>query len=202
MSTVADVHDQLRQTDLAPLVESYGEVTLEPADDLFERLVVSIVNQLISTEAARTIRKRLFAAVDITPEGILAAKESTLREAGLSPQKTEYVRAVATWFVEEQVTADQFKGQSDTAVIDTLTEINGIGVWTAKMTLMFGLGRPDVFPVEDLAVRRGMTALFDDDSRPEMRARAEAWAPYRSTAALYIWEYYVDENSTVDSIVS
>jgi len=186
---VVDVHDQLRQTDLAPLVESYGELSVAPAEDLFERLVISIINQLISTEAARTIRKRLFAAVDITPEAILAAEESTLREVGLSPQKTEYVRAVAQWFLAEGVTADQFAGQSDRAVIETLTEITGIGVWTAKMTLIFGLGRPDVFPVEDLAVRRGMTALFGDDSRPEMRARAEGWAPYRSTATLYIWEY-------------
>jgi DNA-3-methyladenine glycosylase II len=187
---------------LEPLVDAYGEVTLEPAEDLFERLVISIINQLISTEAARTIRKRLFASVDITPEDILAAEASTLREAGLSPQKTEYVRAAASWFAEEQVTVDQFEGQSDSDVIDELTEIKGVGVWTAKMTLMFGLGRPDVFPVEDLAVRRGMTALFGDDSRPAMRARAADWAPYRSTATLYIWEYYVDETPTVDGIGS
>jgi DNA-3-methyladenine glycosylase II len=114
---VADVHDQLRQTDLAPLVDTYGELTLTPADDLFERMIVSIINQLISTEAARTIRQRLFAAVDITPEGILAAEASTLREAGLSPQKVEYVQAVATRFAEDRVTADQFAGQSNTAVI-------------------------------------------------------------------------------------
>jgi len=199
---VADAHDHLRQTELAPLVDAYDELTLKTADDLFERLVVSIINQLISTEAARTIRQRLFAAVEITPEAILSAEESMLREAGLSPQKVEYVQAVATWFVDEQVTADQFAGRSNTAVIETLTEINGIGVWTAKMTLMFGLGRPDVFPVEDLAVRRGMTDLFGDESRPPMRERAEAWAPYRSIGTLYIWEYYVDEHSTVDTIVS
>jgi DNA-3-methyladenine glycosylase II len=199
---VADVHDQLRQTDLAPLVDTYGELTLTPADDLFERMIVSIINQLISTEAARTIRQRLFAAVDITPEGILAAEASTLREAGLSPQKVEYVQAVATRFAEDRVTADQFAGQSNTAVIEELTEIKGVGVWTAKMTLMFGLGRPDVFPVEDLAVRRGMTALFADESRSAMRTRAEPWAPYRSIATLYIWEYYVDENASADTIVS
>jgi DNA-3-methyladenine glycosylase II len=70
-----------------------------------------------------------------------------------------------------------------------LTEIRGVGPWTAKMFLVFGLGRPDVFPVEDLGIRKGMATLYDDDlTRGEMRERATAWAPYRSYASQYLWQ--------------
>ncbi len=198
---VAESHDHLRTTDLAPLVEEYGELTLEPADDLFERLVISVINQLISTEAARTIRGRLFEQFRVTPEAMLAADEQALREVGLSPQKIEYITNIADWFIAEEVTRDRFREMSDETVIEDLTAVRGVGDWTAKMFLMFGLGREDVFPVEDLAVRRGMKKLYGDLSRDEMRSRAGVWTPYRSYGTLYVWKRYVDEESNVDTIV-
>jgi DNA-3-methyladenine glycosylase II len=196
-----DPHEHLRETDLAPLIERYGELAPEPAEDLFERLVISVVNQLLSTEAARTIREQLFEAVEVTPEAILAADEATLRDAGLSPQKVEYVRAIAEWFREEDVSRERFAGMDDEAVVAELTEIRGVGDWTAKTFLMLGLGREDVFPVEDLAIRRGMEGLFDLESREAMREQATNWAPYRSYGSLYVWQHYVDEHSAVDDPV-
>lgn len=197
-----DPIDYLRDDpDLQPLVTQYGELELDPADDLFERTVVSIVNQQLSTEAARTIRDRLFDAFEVTPEAMLAADRAALREVGLSTQKVQYVGNVAEWFAEENVTRDRFAPMSNAAVVDELTAITGLGAWTAKMILMFGLGREDVFPVEDLAIRKGMEATFGDETREEMRTRAANWAPYRSHASLYIWERYVDENSAVEGIV-
>ena len=195
---MADAQTALRETALAGLVETYGELELEPADDLFEQLTISIINQLISTEADQTVRNQVFAAIDVSPEGVRAADRSTLREAGLSPQKIEYLTAVANWFSDESITVDSFHNMSDTAVITELTQIRGIGVWTAKMTLMFGLGRQDVFPVEDLAVRREMTTRFGDESRTQMRQRAESWSPYRSIATLYLWESYTDDDASTE----
>ncbi len=174
--------------DLAPLVEEHGPLELEPADDPFRRLVVSLTRQQVSMAAAAAIEKRLFDAVEVTPGGLLAAEESTLRDAGLSRQKTEYVRAVARAWREREYDRGFFEGMDDEAVTAELTGIHGVGTWTAKMFLLFALGRPDVFPVEDLGIRRGMESLYGDGmDRQEMVATAERWRPYRSTASLYLW---------------
>lgn len=200
---MSDAHDALRDDPvIGPLIGEYGEIELEPADDVFERLVTSIVDQVISTEAARTVRGRLFDAVTITPEGIIAADREELRAAGLSPQKVNTMRNVARWFDEENVTRERFEGRGDADVTAELTEISGIGDWTAKMFLMFALGREDVFPIRDLAARRAVEDLIGDLTRAEMETRAEAWAPHRSVATLYLWQYYVDENSNVEDIVA
>jgi DNA-3-methyladenine glycosylase II len=200
---MSDAHDALRDDPvIGPLIDEYGEIELEPADDVFERLVTSIVNQVISTEAARTVRGRLFDAVTITPEGIIAADREELRAAGLSPQKVDTMRNVARWFDEENVTRERFEGRGDADVTAELTEISGIGDWIAKMFLMFVPGREDVFPIGDLAARRAVEDLIGDLTRAEMETRAEAWAPHRSVATLYLWQYYVDENSNVEDIVA
>jgi DNA-3-methyladenine glycosylase II len=175
--------------DLGPVVEEHGPVTLEPADDLFERMIRSVVSQQVSTAAATSIREKLYDAVDITPRGVLDAEDATLRDAGLSQQKTKYVRNIATAFEEHGYSVSSFEGVSDDEVVAELSAITGVGTWTAKMQLMFGLARPDVFPVEDLGIRRGMEALFTEEmDRAEMRTRAERWRPYRSYATLYLWK--------------
>ncbi|HET7322782.1 MAG TPA: DNA-3-methyladenine glycosylase 2 family protein [Halococcus sp.] len=198
-----DAHDHLRDDPkIGPLIEEYGERELEPADDPYERLVISIVNQLISTEAARTVKNRLFEAFEITPETILTADEDKLRDVGLSQQKVSAMKDAAAWWCEENITRERFAELSNEEVITDLTAISGIGDWTGKMFLMFSLGREDVFPVEDLAVRRGMEMLYDDPSRAEMREHAVEWKPYRSVATLYVWQIYVDENSSVEEIIA
>jgi DNA-3-methyladenine glycosylase II len=170
--------------------QEHGPLSLEPAADPFRRLVTSIVNQQLSVASARTIRNRLFDAVDITPAAILEADPETLRECGLSRQKAEYVQNVAYAFGENDWSRNHFQQKTDAEVVDLLTDIRGVGTWTAKMFLMFALARPDVFPVEDLGIRNGMTALYgagDDLTRSEMTDIASAWAPHRSLASLYLW---------------
>lgn len=186
------VLDHLRaDPELEPYVREVGPLTLDPAEDTFERLIVSLIRQQVSTEAATAIRERLFDAVEVTPAGVLAAEEATLHEAGLSAAKTEYVRAVAEAYQREGYDRQYFAELDDQAVVDELTAIHGVGPWTAKMFLMFGLGRPDVFPVEDLGIRRGIELVCDREmTRGEMRERAEQWAPYRSYASLYLWRAY------------
>lgn len=175
---------------LQELIEEHGTLELEPAVDPFERLVISIVNQQLSTASASAIRERFFNRFDIAPKPLLNANEDDLRAVGLSQQKIEYIQNTAKTFHEENLTKETFSDMSDQAVIDELTTIRGIGVWTAKMFLMFSLGRKDVFPTEDLAIRKGMQELYGDLSESEMVEMAEQWRPNRSIAALYIWRAY------------
>lgn len=184
-----DPNNALREDPvLAPLVDEHGPITVEPHPEPFERLVTSIVNQQLSGQSAAAIRGRLTERFELTPAALLAADEAALRETGLSGSKVEYVRSVAEAYQDGRIHPGRFEGLADEDVIEALTEVRGVGVWTAKMFLMFVLGREDVFPVEDLGIRRGMEALFGDDiGRAWMVDRAAEWAPYRTYASRYLW---------------
>jgi DNA-3-methyladenine glycosylase II len=185
----ATAHEALLADDvLGSHVAEHGPVELAVAEDPFRRLVVSVLRQQVSMDAAAAIRERLFDAVDPTPEAILAADETTLRDAGVSAAKTRYLRNLAEAWREEGWSREGFGALDDEAVRAELTAVTGVGPWTADMFLLFGLGRPDVFPVGDLGIRKGMDALFDADlTRAEMRDCAERWAPYRGYASLHLW---------------
>ena len=173
---------------LGPVVTEQGALALDPASDLFERLVVSILRQQLSVASAAATRERLFETVTVTPQGVLAADPEQLREAGLSRQKTRYVRAAAEAFREEAYSEAALSDCSNETIRDRLTEITGVGPWTANMQLLFTFGRPDVFPVGDLGVRKGVERLVDGEpSREAMREAATRWAPFRSYASLYLW---------------
>jgi DNA-3-methyladenine glycosylase II len=182
---------------MATLIDRHGRLSVEPADDEFARLCTSIVNQQLSTASAAAIRERF---VDVlggepTPDRVLAADEAALREAGLSATKVEYLRAAAAAFRDGDgdLTREGLAEVSDGDVVDRLTEIRGVGEWTARMYLIFALGREDVLPLGDLAVRKGIEQTYNDGaelSRAEMREIAEAWRPYRSYGTRYIWAEY------------
>jgi DNA-3-methyladenine glycosylase II len=196
-----DAIDALRtDPDLRPLIERHGALTVAPADDFFARFVVSVLRQQVSMASAAATRDRLFDAVEVTPAGILAADDATLRDAGLSRQKTRYVNNVAEAFRDRGYSAEHFADTPDDAAIDELTSITGVGTWTARMQLMFSLGRPDVFPVGDLGIRKGMRALYGDIDREAMVETAERWAPYRSYASLYLWRIEEDVTESVDEV--
>jgi len=196
-------HDVLREDpDIGPLVEAYGELTLDPADDMFRRLVVSICRQQVSMASAAATRDRLFETVEMTPEGVLAADDQLLKDAGLSRQKTRYVNEVARAFAEQGYSVDYFADLDDDAVRAALTDITGVGAWTANMQLLFSLGREDVFPVGDLGVRKGFSNVVGEGyGRPEMVESAERWAPYRSYATLYLWRAQEDIEESVAEVV-
>jgi DNA-3-methyladenine glycosylase II len=172
--------------------DPYTERDVEP----FERLCVSIINQQLSTESAAAVRERAFEVLgEVTPERVLAAEETALRAAGLSASKVEYLRNAARAFREADLTPSGLAGHSDDEVVDRLTEIRGVGPWTAEMYLIFVLERPDVLPLGDLAVRRGIERLYGDGemTRAEMREVAESWRPYRSHGTRYVWAAYESE---------
>jgi len=182
---------------MAELIDRHGPVAIEPADDEFERLCASIVNQQLSSASAAAIRRRFRDALDdeVTPDRVLAADEQRLRDAGLSGTKVEYLRAVAEAFRDgdADLTREGLRDLSDEAAIARLTEIRGVGEWTARMYLIFALGREDVLPLGDLAVRKGLERIYNDGedlTRTEMRAIGEAWRPYRSYGTRYVWAEY------------
>ena len=171
---------------LAPLIRRHGVLEIETAADPFRRLVTSIVNQQLSTASAAAIRQRLFDRFEIAPAALLGTDPSELREVGLSARKADYLLNIAEAFREDP-NLSSLEEMSDEDVTERLTAITGVGTWTAKIFLIFALGRPDVFPVEDLGIRKGMRELFGDLSRAEMAERAERWRPHRSLASLYVW---------------
>ena len=186
---------------MADIVDRHGPLESLPAADEFERLCTSIVNQQLSTASAAAVRERVFALFDgdVTPEAMLAADRDALRDAGLSRTKVEYLKNAAEAFVERDLTRDGLADHTDAEVVEKLTEIKGVGEWTAQMYLMFVLERDDVLPLGDLGIRNGIRQHYggDDDApeltRDEMREIAERWRPYRSHAMRYLWRAYESE---------
>ena len=160
----------------------------------FPALLSIIVNQQISKEAARAILGRLEALMPGTPpEGFLAQPESALQAAGLSRPKIRYGRGIAESIVSGAIRPDAFPDMPDAEIIAALTSLKGIGLWSAEIYCMFSLGRPDLFPGEDIALQEGMRRLKGLDERPkpkQARHLAEAWAPWRSAMAVFLWHYY------------
>ena len=178
---------------MASLVEEFGRVPVEPVEsgEEFRRLVVSITNQSVSTESARAVRSRLFDTLeDVTPQSVLETPPEELASTGVGEAKSEYLQETARAFRENDYSREAFVDVSNEEVRDALTEIRGVGEWTANMYLIFVLGREDVLPLGDLAVRRGIEGLYGVETRDEMREIAEDWKPYRSYGTRYVWKWY------------
>ncbi|ADJ15162.1 HhH-GPD family protein [Halalkalicoccus jeotgali B3] len=180
---------------MARLIEEYDPYAEPEWGEEFERLVVSVISQSISTAAASAVRERVYELFDgpITPEAVLATDDDELAAAGFGTQNTEYVNNAAEAFLERDLTREGLADHTDREVIEELTRIRGIGEWTARMYLLFVLEREDVLPLGDLAVRRGIETLYNDGeelTREEMTEIAKAWRPYRSTGTKYVWAAY------------
>ncbi|HEV7705074.1 MAG TPA: DNA-3-methyladenine glycosylase [Gemmatimonadaceae bacterium] len=165
-----------------------------PSGSHLDALVRSIVSQQLSTSAAATIHGRLIALVGKVqplPEDWLALNDPDMRTAGLSRQKIAYIRDLARHVHEGLIPMAKLHLMSDDEVIAALTEVKGIGVWTAQMFLMFRLNRPDILPVLDLGIRNAFRRAYKLRKEPtekRMRAIAKPWAPYRSVASWYLWQ--------------
>ena len=179
---------------MADLIDRHDLPNLGGYDE-YERLLVSIINQQLSTASATAVRKRVVDALegDASPETVLAIEDEPLLEAGLSRTKVEYVRNAARAFTERDLTREGLADHENEEVIEELMQIRGVGEWTARMYLIFVLERPDVLPLGDLAIRRAIETLYNDGdelTRAEMRAIAEPWRPHRTLASRYLWAEY------------
>lgn len=166
-----------------------GPLPLRRNPDGFARLLSAIVSQQVSVASANAIWGRLEAAGYADPDAICRVSDDDLRAVGLSRQKARYARALA----EAEIDYAALRHAPDAEVIATLTQVSGIGVWTAEIYAMFSLGRADVFAPGDLALQESARLLYDLPERPKPRALAEmaqAWSPWRSVAARLLWAYY------------
>lgn len=179
---------------MAALIECVGPCQLTFTPPTFESLARSIVYQQISIRAARSIHLRLLAACAqegvLQPEAVSACSPQKLRDCGLSAQKAAYLRDLAQHVVEARLEFERLPGLSDEEVIATLTQVKGIGVWTAQMFLIFSLQRPNVLPVSDLGIRNAVKQLYRLREAPtpaEIEKRGRKWRPYASVASWYLW---------------
>ena len=194
-----DAVDHLRRSDrrMRALVDRIGPPTLriEALGDPYAALVRSIVYQQLHGKAAATILARLcqlFASDQVPrPEQILAASHERLRSAGLSGSKTAALQDLARRTADGLIPSYRSLARmSDDTIVERLTEVRGIGRWSVEMLLLFRMGRPDVWPTGDFAVRKSFGQLFKLDEDPSPRvveAGGERWRPFRSAAAWYLW---------------
>ncbi len=177
---------------LCCIIERVGAFRMEFGPPEFHSLAESIVYQQLNGRAAETIFNRFTALAGdpVTPEGILKLTDEQLRSVGLSKQKSGYLRDLATKTAAGVLDFSQLAGMTDDEVIKHLTQVKGIGVWTAQMFLMFTLRRPDVLPTGDYGVQAAMKKHYRKRKLPkpkEMEKIARRWAPYRSIACWYLW---------------
>ena len=178
---------------MAGIIQRVGPFKLQYREPNFETLVRSIVYQQLSGRVASVIFNRLHTAAgeeQLTPAGIMKLRPERMRKLGLSGQKTLYIRELAKHTKRGTVVFEALPGFDAAAVVEHLTRVKGIGVWTAHMFLMFALRRNDVLPVGDLGIRAAMKKAYGLDDLPkpaEMEKIAAAWKPYTSVACWYLW---------------
>lgn len=178
---------------MASIIDQAGAYDIQYREPVFQTLVRSIVYQQLSGKAALTIFNRLAAAVKsdpMTPEAILKLRPQRMRTLGLSQQKIAYIRELARRTRDGEIQFERLPEMDDAAIIETLTRVKGVGVWTVHMFLIFALRRPNVLPVGDLGVRSAMKkayALAELPKPAEMESIAASWRPYCSVATWYLW---------------
>jgi DNA-3-methyladenine glycosylase II len=192
-------HLSKRDRVMRKLIADHGHARLYSRGDAFTTLARSIVGQQISVKAAQSVWERLLTLFGQQPPevrgplsvpAVLAVEPDALRKVGLSVRKVEYLRDLARHFDEGHVHFTQWQDMGDEAIIDELIDIRGIGRWTAEMFLIFHLMRPNVLPLDDLGLIKGISLSYfsgEPVSRAEARDLAEAWAPYRTVGTWYLW---------------
>lgn len=179
---------------LREVVDRVGPIELSREPDLWWSLVDAIAAQQLSVKAAATIIGRVEALAPAgrrpTPEELLAAPEEALRACGFSRAKTAYVKDLAAKWLDGTLRPEELPRLPDEEVVALLTQVKGVGRWTAEMVLVFTLGRPDVLPVDDLGIRSAVQrayALPERPGREELLRIGEPWRPHRTLASRYLW---------------
>ena len=171
---------------------------LQIKKDLFSYLCASIIGQQLSTKVAEIIRQRFFGLFEETnnfPFQILQKEVIELRSVGLSNSKVQYIKNIASFYLENKSQWNDLPNMSDEEIISFLTQIKGVGKWTVEMLLMFAMGREDVFPDDDLGIQQAMIRLYKIETankralKEEMNRIAASWSPFRTYACLHLWKW-------------
>jgi len=189
----AVAHLRRRDPVMRAVIKQVGPCLIRPRGNRFHSLVRAIVSQQISVHAARAILARLEAAVapeTVRADNLAALSDAEFRAIGLSTQKLGYMRSLSAHALEGTLRLARIGRLDDEAVIAELTQVKGIGVWTAQMFLMFTLGRPNVLPWDDLGIKQAIRNMHGLDELPDKAACeriAQPWRPYATFASWYCW---------------
>jgi len=167
------------------------------SDGVYQDLTKAIVYQQISTKAADNIYGRYLELIEFdvhNTEKPMQFEFDVLKSVGLSKQKAGYIQNISEFFTEEKIGETYWEDKSDDEILKYLTQIKGVGVWTVQMILIFSLGRPDVFPIDDLAIRNAMKRLYGLDMEKKKLRKAlikiaDHWSPHRSLGSRYMWQW-------------
>jgi DNA-3-methyladenine glycosylase II len=182
---------------MAVLIQNIEMPDFSPSGRVYYDLLESIVSQQLSVKAANTIFNRvltIFPDHYPHPEMLVEVPFDQLRAAGLSGQKTTYLQNVARFAIDNDLEKRDWNAMDDEEIFEMLTSIKGVGKWTVQMVLMFTLGRPDIFPVDDLGIQQAMVRMFrieatGKDLKKRMIEHAEPWQPWRTIACRYLWRW-------------
>ena len=176
---------------MGAIMRAHPKVFLARRGEPFLTLARAIVGQQISVKAAQSVWDRLVVCVgEMTPEKVLLKQRPVLRACGLSDRKTEYIADLAQHFADGAIHVHRWPEMSDEQIIAELVKVRGIGRWTAEMFLMFNLLRPDIFPLDDLGLQKGIRVAYYSNRKvalSTMRKLGERWRPWRSVATWYLW---------------
>jgi DNA-3-methyladenine glycosylase II len=184
-------HLMKRDRVLKKLIPQFPDAALQSKGDAFTTLTRSVIGQQISVKSAQAVWQRFIKLLPVvSPTGLLALAPEAMKAAGLSARKIDYLNDLARHFESGQLHVDAWRDMDDEAIIQELLAIRGIGRWTAEMFLIFYLLRPNVLPLDDAGLIRGISEGYfsgEPVSRSEAREVAAAWSPYCSVATWYIW---------------
>lgn len=183
----------LREQDrwLGQAIERIGRIERPVIPDLFTALISSIVHQQISNKAAATVWGRVVERIGpILPEAVAATPVEDIQQCGMSLRKAGYIKSIARAVVREELILPELNHLSDDEVIQKLSGLPGVGVWTAEMLMIFSMQRPDIVSWHDLAIRRGMMNLYglSELKRSQFDEYRKHYSPYGSVASLYLWQ--------------
>lgn len=175
---------------LSEAIDRIGKIERKVTPDLFEALISSIVSQQISNKAADTVWKRLKDLVgEIKAETIVAEDVNNIQKCGMSFRKASYIKGIAESVSSGELNINELYDLTDQEIIKRLTVLNGVGVWTAEMLMIFSMERPDILSWGDLAIRRGLCRLYNHKelTKKQFERYKKRYSPYGSVASLYIW---------------
>jgi len=178
----------------AKIIMQVGDYNVKITKNRYQSLVEAIISQQLSGYAANSIIKKfrkLYKSKFPKPRDVIKTSDSKLRTTGLSKMKIVYIKELSKKIESKELNMRKISTQSDEQVIEVLTDVKGIGRWTAEMFLIFSLGRLDILPVGDLGLKKGIQSMYSLKELPEkeqIEQLAESWKPYRTVATWYIWK--------------
>ena len=184
-------HLKEKDSILGYVIDEIGRVKRPIEPDVFSSLISSVIGQQISNQAALTVKMRFLNLVEeITPKNIVNTRITDIQQCGMTMRKAEYIKGIAESVMRKELDFETLKKLPDKEVIHQLTQLKGIGEWTAEMLLIHSLQRPNIISYHDLAIRRGMKKLYQMEELPKktFNRYKENYHPYATTASLYLWE--------------